>query len=166
MSTSNSLIVDFPSNARSSSTSSKSVRFSPIVQGYYIRYPSKKDNEAKSYSSEDYDRFQQTLVRDAMKCSRKLAAANAKGLQDMDTSEDHIIRCVGLDHLVSRDVKKRYRIVQEARTAHVHLVLDAQKWLLENGVEHPEALAGVSMKNSLSFQLRSYKVALLASYVE
>ena len=107
------------------------------------------------------------MVQDAMRCSRKLAVQNAKGFHDRITSEDYIIQCVGLDHLVSRDAKKRYHAVHDARTAHVHLVLEAQKWLLKKCIQNHEALlAGVSMKNSLSFQIRSYKIALLASFVE
>ena len=56
------LIVDFPSNNRSGSVSTKSVRFSPIIEARYIRYPSRKENKAKSYSSEDYERFQQVMI--------------------------------------------------------------------------------------------------------
>ena len=166
MSMSDSLIVDFPSSGRSSSASSKSVRFSPKVQVRYTKYPSKAENEAKSYSSDDYDRFQAVLVRDAMRCSRRLASANRSGLQDRKTSEEHIIRCVGLDHLVSRNVRKRYYVIREARKAHVRLVLRVHKWQLENNAVNPEDLALVSMENSDSFKMRSYKVALLASYVE
>ena len=160
------LIVDFPSNNGSSSASSKKVRFSPIIQRQYIRKPSSAENEAKSYSSEDYERFQQIMVRDAIKCSRKIATAQKVGLQDRETSEKHIIRCVGIDHLVSRNVGKRYQAIKEARRAHSDLVLDAYDWQLENHFDSPEALARVSMKSSQPFQLRSYKVALLASYVE
>ena len=160
------LIVDFPSNNRSSSATPKRVRFSPIVQRQYIRCPSDAENEAKSYSSEDYERFRQIMVRDAIKCSRKLANASTRGLQDRKTSEEHIIRCVGLDHLVSRDVGKRYQAIKDARRSHSDLVLAAYEWQLENNFESPEALARLSIRSSQPFQVRSYKVALLASYVE
>ena len=162
------LIVDFPSNNGSSSGGSKSVRFSPIIQTKYIRKPSSAENKEKSYSSEDYERFQQVVIGDAMKCSRKLAKAkaNASGLRDRKTSEEHIIQCIGLDHLVSRNVGKRYQAIKAARKAHANLVLDAYEWQLENNYENPEALARLSIKSSQAHQLRSRKVALLSSYVE
>ena len=163
---SNSLIVDFPSSGRSNTASSKSVRFSPTIKVRYTRYPSEAENEAKSYSSDDYRRFKRVLVRDALKCSRRLESANKSGFQDRQTSEEHIIRCVGLDHLVSRNVSERYNSIREARRAHSRLVLQVQKWQLENNAVVPENLALVSMENSYSFKVRSQKVALLASYVE
>lgn len=166
MPTFNSLIVEFPSNDRPNSADSKSVRFSPILSIRYIKYPFMAENEALSYSSDDYERFSRVLIRDAIKCSQRLESANISGFQDRKTSERHIIRCVGLDHLISRNVSERYNELREARKAHSRLVLEVQKLQLRNDVVVPEDLALVSMENSASFKTRAYKVALLASYVE
>ena len=129
-----SLIVDFPSamTDRSTGSTAKSVRFAAKTQGRYIRYPSQRENHAKWNTSEDYRHFQCRLIRDVIKCSDELAAMKNKP-QDLASSQRSIIRCVGLDHLISRDVEQRYRQVKEARRDHVHLVLHAQEWQRRSG---------------------------------
>lgn len=166
----NELIVDFPSSSTERTIKRakmvKSVRFSAQVEGRYIRYPSEEENRAKSYNSEDYARFHQVLARDVVKCSRRLAAVGTSAPQDRLSSEKNIIRCVGIDHLVSRDVQQRYADVRNARKQHMRLVLEEQKRQRNAGRVNSADLARVSMANSQEFKLRSYRVAVLSASVQ
>ena len=162
-----SLIVDFPSTRRtvSSYTAAKSVRFSSQCEGWYIAYPSKEDNEKKSYNSEDYVYFKRVMERDVLKCSARLAVVDTTAPLDRSSYEKHIIRCVGLDHLVARDIGKRARAVRDARAAHARVVLDEQEWQRSNGADSPGDLAQVSMMNSQGAKMRSRKIAVLSASV-
>lgn len=159
----NSLIVDFPSAMTDRSTA-KSVRFATKTHGRYIHYPSKCENHAKWNTSEGYKHFQTVMVRDAIRCSAKLAEIRNTP-QDLASFQKNIIRCVGLDHLISRNVEQRYHQVKEARRNHVHLVLQVQEWQRRRGDEDPVNLARVSIESSRLFRERSYKVAVLAASV-
>lgn len=164
------LIVDFPTRPMSrtkrsemSSVLSKSVRFAPQSQGRFIKYPTRKENQAKWNSEEDYAHFQHVMVRDVVKCSAMLAAV--KESQDTSRCEEHIVCCVGLDHLIARDVQERYRAVKAARKTHVQTVLRAQEWQRSHNVNSAANLARVSMESSQPFRERSYKVAVLSASV-
>ena len=158
------LIVDFPSSRHSTATAVKTVRFSKLSQGKRIPYPSKSDNEKKSYNSEDYAHFQQVMLRVVARCSARLLAAKGTP-QDRHTSEKHIIRCVGLDHLISRDVRERYQSIKDARKAHVQLVLAEQRWQRRSGVYSVGCIARVSMADSEAARTRAHKVAWLSASV-
>lgn len=167
---SSSLIVDFPSTSNKRDLSemrsaTKTVRFAQKSQGRYINYPTRRENEAKWYSKADYDCFQHVMFRDVVKSSIMLAAFNTTAPRDEKTSEKHIIRCVGLDHLISRDVKERYHAIKEARKKHARVVLREQKWQMRNNIESPMNLARVSSEDSRAARERSYKVAVLSASV-
>lgn len=164
------LIVEFPASLSSrtkrsemSSVRSKSVRFSPHSQGRYIKYPSRKENQAKWNSDEDYAHFQQVMLQDVFKCSDMLAAV--KESQDTSRYEEQITSCVGLDHLIARDVKERYRAVKKARRAHAQTVLRAQEWQRRHNIQSAADLARVSQASSHPFRERSFKVAVLSASV-
>jgi hypothetical protein len=144
----------------------KSVRFSGQIEGWYIRYPTEEENCAKSYSSEEYARFHQVLAQDVVKCSLRLVAVGTGASQDRMSSEKNIIRCVGINHLVSRNVQQRYQDVREVRKEHVRLVLEAQRWQRNTSTVNSAYLARVSMVNSQAFKMRSHKVALLSASVQ
>lgn len=162
-----SLIVDFPSSTEPRAKSTmKSVRFQPRIDGRFISYPSRHENHAKWYSDEDYKHFQSVKLRDIMKYSIKLATINDGAPQDKATSQKLIVRCIGLEDFISRDVPKRFRDVKEARREHVRLVLDEQKWQRLENVDNPVDLARVSMASSHQSRRRSYKIAALAASVQ
>ena len=137
------------------------VRFASKIQGRFIRYPSSVENKAKWYDEEDYRRFKYTLVRDAVKVSANVAAARV----DQGFAEELILRCVGLDHLISRDVPARIRAVWNTRMTHVKLVLMAQKLQRLNGIGGPEDLARVASDSSRGSRERAHEIAVLFASV-
>ena len=122
------LIVDFPVCMMASL---KSVRFAHHNEGIYFRRPTNEDNVAKSFHEEDYDHFKNILVRDVVKCSAKLAA-DTSALHDKKTSDKHFVRCVGIDHLIPRDVQQCFHDWKQSRKNHVCFVLNLQKWQRAN----------------------------------
>ena len=164
------LVVDFPATGRIRGIGLAGipelvgmafVRFASEIQGRYIRYPSSAENKAKWYDKQDYKRFESMVFRDAVRASAKVAA----GAVDQDTAEKLILRCVGMDHLISRNVPARIRAVRESRRTHVQTVLMAQKMQRLYGIGGPEALASISSESSLRSRERAYKVAVLSASV-
>jgi hypothetical protein len=150
------LLVGFPSSPRQSGneqSTSKSVSFATSVHGVYIKYSSSLKH-AKWYSEEEQTGFQRVMLRDVLICSRKLASCERSDL----TVEDHI-RCVGLDHLISRDVMQRYADVRDGRRQHVRAVLEAQDRQRRRSVNSPEDLAHISSESSRAARMRSYRIA-------
>ena len=119
----------------------------------------------KSYCEDDYVHFKRVIAQDVIKCSARLAAVDTTAPQDRSRFERHVIRCVGLDHLVSRDIEKRTQAIRDARSAHARLVLDEQEWQRKNGVHSVGCIARVSMANSQGAKLRSHKIAVLSASV-
>ena len=116
------LIVDFPATRRMQGINHaevarhvhmRHVQFASEIQGRFIRYPSCAENKAKWYDEEDYRRFGSTMLRDAMKASAKVAAARVDHGTGTATNAKLILSCVGLHHLISRDVPARNRAVRE-----------------------------------------------------
>lgn len=166
------MIVDFPASPRvlshrpTGAICEKTVRFSSDIEGRYINYPSARENRAKWYGDGDYARFQRVLVNTAVQCSDVLASVK-NGQQDMTTfdMEAFVIYCVGLDHLISRDVFERHQAIKEARKEHARAVLKEQKWQRDHKVCGPETLAHVARTSSKASRARSYKVAKIAGSI-
>lgn len=149
------LIVDFPSRA----PMARSVRFATRTEGQYIPYPTKEDIVAKSYCEEDYNRFKSTMIRDAVRYSHKIYGRDRTEPMDVKTSQHLLVRCVGIDHLISRDVQGCYHAIRDARKSHARLVLDLQTWQRINNAECPMDLAQVAMSDSQDHRNRSVRVA-------
>ena len=147
----------------STSTAVKSVRFSSLSQLQYIEYPSKKDKHAKWFSKEDRERFQRVMVKYAMICSNVLAAANK--VQDPVISRDILICCVGLDHLISSDIPRRYQDITATRKEHSRTVLEEQDRQNKNEINCPEDLARVSKASSDWSRVQSHKIGKLVALI-
>lgn len=150
------LIVDFPKGSDRVECSSPSVRFAFESEGRYINYPTRQENLKRWYSREDEKRFRGEVLRDAIACSMKMV----EYLNDPSktvTYQD----CVGLDHLISRDVYKRYEALRAGRKEHARIVLEEQNWQRLHGVNSPEDLARVSRRSSKSDRARSRKIGIM-----
>jgi hypothetical protein len=153
------LIVDFPHQPRTPSTVNtlpvKSVHLASQVEGRYIKYPSAIENQAKWYNKQDYVNFKRDMLRDVMKCSAAMAT-----VQDRQVAQEHLVRCVGIDHLISRDIPQRYQAIKEGRKEHIRLVLQEQDRQRREGVNKPEQLSKVSFRSSIYSRERSHRVAM------
>jgi hypothetical protein len=138
----------------------RSVRFATHTEGRYISYPTKEDNVAKSYCEEDYMHFKNSVIRDSLRYSHKIYGSRDRNEPlDSKSSKQLIIRCVGIDHLISRDVQERYHAIRAARKSHARLVLDLQTWQMINNAECPMDLAQVAMSDSQAARNHSVRVA-------
>jgi hypothetical protein len=92
----------------------RSVRFATHTEGRYISYPTEEDNVAKSYCEEDYMHFKNSMIRDSLRYSHKIYGSRDRNEPlDSKSSKQLIIRCVGIDHLISRDVRERYHAIMQ-----------------------------------------------------
>ena len=115
------------------------------------------------YSEEEEAEFKRRMMRDVMRCSIKFLD-HTNGQRNL-TKKDHI-RSVGLDHLISRNVRERYEAVLAGRRHHSAFVRNGQRLQRSNGVTSPEFLASLSRANSLRARERAYKVAVFVSNID
>lgn len=159
----NSLIVDFPSSPRlrtsggTSQVSSKSVHFSSHVDGRYINYPTDEEVIKQWYSDDDYSGFKEKMIQDTLKWSSKLFHGNRK--------TGDLVRYVGLENFISRDVSERYKAVKKGRNDHARSVLEEQKRLRRCNDNSPESIALVAMSSSHSNRKRARNVATLVQSI-
>eukprot|EP00956_Cyclotella_meneghiniana_P030167 scaffold75189_cov121-Cyclotella_meneghiniana.AAC.2 len=156
-----SMIVDFPSSTLCSlgkrSKPVKSVSFSRKSEGRYIRYPTASENQAKWYSWQDEQRFKRAVIHDAIVVSLKIMADDSISIQGQLVLQDF----VGLDHLISRDVLKRYQVRKLANREHVRLVLEEQSFQRHQQRISAEDLSQVASMSSQWQIERACKVGAL-----
>jgi hypothetical protein len=140
----------------------KSVRFQAHCDGRYIPYPSPEEAEKRWYSESQQRFFKSKMKRDAMKCSILLE----RGVGTEATkSQEFALRCVGLSHLISHDVSKRWDDIKEARRYHVKIVLEEQDRQRSTNINSPEHIARVSSRNSALSRKKSQVMAKLVAPV-
>ncbi len=127
---------------------------------YSIRYPTNEENHAKWYSRDDEASFKRQKWRDVAKYSSVLSS-NVNVRDDESKTKERLLKCVGIDHLLSRDVVKKSQEITLARKVHVRAVLRRQEVLLRHGIEDPEDLAQVAMSSSRFARERSHRVAVM-----
>lgn len=76
---------------------------------------------------------------------------------------EELIKCVGLAHLLSTDVRARCKELKENRKVHAHNVLKEQERHRELGERCDESLASVSRLSSKKDRVRALKVAFLST---
>jgi hypothetical protein len=162
----NQLIVDFPT-ASASGSAAKLVRFDSHVKGRFIEYPSSRERIKMWYTDEDYLLFKRQMTRDAAICSLLLADMGlpTKGKKDNRTVETLLIRSVGLNHVISRDVSQRAQDLRLARKNHAIVVLEEQKRQVLSGMHSVETLAVASAESSNVSRKKAYKFAKLAGCI-
>lgn len=155
----NQLIVDFPTATTSGST--KSVRFDPHIEGRFIEYPSSREKIKMWYSDEDYLLFKRKMARDAAICSSLLADLAENGNNDNRTVEMLLIHCIGVNHIISRDVSQRVQDIRAIRQNHALVVLEEQNRQVLSSVHSVETLAAASAESSKACRNKAYKFAKL-----
>ena len=151
-STPESLIVDFPPRR----PSKKEVGFSSTSQMVLISYPTPKDIEESWYTSEDRKHFKCIVARDVHRYSRILFSKSELGLR---LSEDERAHCIGLEHLLSRDINQNIAQINQRRKKHVVRVLEEQARQQTMGLNSADKLKCVSMKSSHKSRLRAHVLA-------
>eukprot|EP00956_Cyclotella_meneghiniana_P018435 scaffold30677_cov23-Cyclotella_meneghiniana.AAC.1 len=104
------LIVDFPFS-RSPSSSTR-VTFSERSEGVYIPYPSAEENKKKWFALGDQTNWARQVLRNAVECSRLLFDGNIP----THVQRALLVRCIGLEHIISRDVFQRRRVSMEEKS--------------------------------------------------
>jgi hypothetical protein len=156
----NQLIVDFPT-ATTSGSAVKSVRFDPHIEGRFIEYPSSREKIKMWYSDEDYLLFKRKMGRDAAICSSLFADLAENGNKDNRTVEMLLIHCIGVNHLISRDVSQRVQDIRAIRKNHALVVLKEQYRQVLSSVPSVETLAAASAESSKACRNKAYKFAKL-----
>jgi hypothetical protein len=162
------MIVDFPSccselepiteQQAAVVSKSKSVRFSPNSTMYQFRYPTKEENKSKWYSWQEEATFKRQRWRDVAHYSLSMTQREAA-----TSPNELLLKCVGIDHLISRDVIAKAEEIECARKEHVRTVLERQEMLWRHGVEDIDDLAQVSMSSSRFARKKSHSIAVMIS---
>jgi hypothetical protein len=156
------LIVDFPLQRRPARTDSskknrkKSVSFSKYSTAIEIDYPTIEEIAAKWYAHDEEIYFRSLVPRDATVCSMMWV----RNVTD-EVPYELLIRCIGVDHLLSDDVSQRYLKFKSARKTHVDTVLKEQEQQRERYECSTEELAYVSEESSKWARERAHKAAKL-----
>lgn len=165
-SNSNPLIVDFPSSSPPRNDSyhthtTKSVHFANFCEGKYIPYPSPREKSERWYTKKQMRRFKKEVCRDALSCSRSILELRKaqQDKPDTKTVKDFLTLCVGIEHLLSRDLQQQYESIKDTRKKHFRTVLEEQVSQIESGTCSVERLASVSKESSLSARKKSLKRA-------
>jgi hypothetical protein len=150
----NDLIVDFPS-----SIAERRVGIADITDGLYIRYPSATEIQRRWYSKEDEARARSQVLRDAVQYSTVLAAARENGHQGTHVMKACLMRCVGLESLISYNVPQQYNAIRLARKRHARIVLEDQRKQQLLGAVSSDTLARVSLASSYQARKRAHRIA-------
>lgn len=143
----------------------KTVQFAlDLNEVHRISHPTDRDNQAKWFSNEENEEFGHELVRDVVRSSQ-MFAAGAVNLLDRNTARDFVIRCVGIEKFLAKDVRRRYQDIQSAKQEHTRIVLQAQERLSRIGEVLEEDIAHVSEFSSRRARARSRTVAMIAASV-
>ena len=156
------LIVDFPSAQQMEvpAPSRKSVRFSETSMMKYMRYPTKEENKAKWYDKETEDGFKRRRWQDVARYSAVLMQ-DPEDDEDEDAKKNKLINCVGLDHLLARDIVQKAQEVVMARQKHRNVVLNVQELQRRHDIYIPEDLARMASASSRSARERACRIAFI-----
>ena len=92
-------------NKEQQSFDKKSVRFVTESTLVLVCRQSRRSLRTRWYSDEDYTKFQNTTHRDAMRQSA-VFLANRESHVDAILPKDEVVKCVGIVHLLSEDVRR------------------------------------------------------------
>lgn len=156
----NKLLVDFPPFPKAK----RSVQFADRVDGRYIEYPSPEENAKRWYTEADQKRFRKQMGRDAAACSFIMfggkLTGECQGKMKMLTSQEIVTCCVGLEHLISRDVSQRSAAIKTLRKEHASRVVKEQARLIRCRNEFiQDRLAFISEASSFKSQKKAHNVA-------
>lgn len=132
--------------------------------GKSLNTPPVSNSEKRWYSEQDFTHFRKVMIRDAIECSFVIQNVLASEHDKRSVVEDFIINnCIGLEHLISRDVLGRCKDSRDERKRHARVVIKEHTRLLRSGSYSVERLASVSEASSKTARRRSRKFATLAA---
>lgn len=143
---------------RMQSNSTKILRFSAVNEIKYVVYPTDEKHE-KWYDQEDVGKFHFIFARDINRCSRMLITKSDRGLK---LSEEERNLCIGIVHLLSRDVSKNIKLLNAMKESHLYAVLIEQARQRHFHINSVEELGQVSRKSSHCSRQRSHMIATLS----
>jgi hypothetical protein len=79
--------------------------------------------------------------------------------------DDYLVRCVGIYHLISSDVPRRYQAIMAARREHACIVLEEQERQKSRNSNCAENLAIVSKASSQESCKQALKIAKLVGLI-
>jgi hypothetical protein len=86
----------------------KSVRFSQMSTMMHVRVPSAREVSVRWYTKKQEEHFQRVMYLEATRQSKVYLASKNQNPPAVLPSEE-LVKCVGLVHLLSEDVRARYR---------------------------------------------------------
>jgi hypothetical protein len=119
-------------------------------------YPTREENKAKWYSKQDEAKFKRRRWHDVAKYSAMLLQGN---IEDELTQKEKLIKCIGLENLLSYDTAQKAQEVASARESHSNVVLNVQELQRTLDIYCPVDISRMSMASSRSARQRAYKIA-------
>lgn len=154
------LIVDFPSEKEQPVRKHmKAVRFSETSSMKLMRYPTKEENARKWHTKADEKGFKHRRWQDVAKCSAMLLETPQEN-EDESTNKEKLMRCLGLEHLLARDIFQKSKEVVMAREHHRNVVLNVQQFQRRHHIYSPEDLATMAKTSSREARKRAHRNAL------
>lgn len=101
------------------------------------------------------------IGHDSVQYSRVVMDIRDGAAQDETVSKEFFVNCVGLEHLISRNVPKRYKTVKKARRDHSRLVLGEQKRQKDTCNVSSTKLAYASKRSSESSHKKAHTIAMM-----
>ena len=152
----------FKKPSQRSQRSVKSVRFSEDSTMKFMRYPSDREISRRWYTDADYRIFQRKIWRDAARQSAVYIAMKNRDPEATLPTEE-VVKCVGIAHLLSDDVRARYNEIKLNRLTHAGAVLGERDRHLELwGCVCETTLANFSIAISKADKCKALKIAYLS----
>ena len=106
------------------------------------------------------------MIRDAVLCSHIMSdVCKSKGdhqQEDMRPAKDFLFHFIGLEHLLSSNVKQRIEAIRVSKKRHARIVLEEYWSQVKSNTFSAEHLAIVSEKSSLPARKKAHRRAVLA----
>jgi hypothetical protein len=148
----------------SRTTKIKSVSFSMYSELRFVPYPSRQEIRKRWYNKEDQKGFQDQTIYEAMQFSAMLSRNPI--MKGQDEKNRRIARsCIGLEHLIAKDVIQHMKASMTAKKRHIMTVLEEQDRQRKCNARSNVNLARVSHTSSKSARERSHAVAMMVKSV-
>ena len=112
-----------PSSAQPNSAATRTVRFSTVNSIKYIDRPTSEEVLDMWYSEDELGRFLRNLIRNVHQCTRLMISNMEQGTY---LSGEERCKFIGLEHLLSRDLKEKMQSLVQIKRRHLFLVMIEQ----------------------------------------
>jgi hypothetical protein len=145
----------------------RSVHFSfELTVWHQIERPNAAEAAERWYSEQDTQRFLREMIIDAVKCSRELVLMHQSQGSQLQLPNDFAVRCVGLESLLSPDVRKRCEDKNNAKRFHASTVLAEQARQMTCLIDSPSELALVSHTSSIDSRKKAGLIASMIASID